>query len=139
MSPYSPDAQLAHHPAPVLLEVPSSVGTRKVSEVLESAHARIGKPDGRVLILHLYPMVILRTTNIQLRRCQLPLGGFHLLDLLSASRNLVAMVILTMVATLSLPSKKVCPRAVSQQVLSKTIPQGMHEESDGKGSHSLLL
>ena len=39
----------------------------------------------------------------------------------------------------STPSKKVRPRPVSEQVLSKTRPQGFHEESDGKDSHSPLL
>ena len=38
----------------------------------------------------------------------------------------------------STPSKKVRPRPVSEQVLSKTRPQGIHEESDGKDSHSPL-
>ena len=37
------------------------------------------------------------------------------------------------------PSKKVRSRPVSEQDLSKTRPQGVHEESDGKGSHPLLL
>ena len=35
-------------------------------------------------------------------------------------------------SALSTPSKKVRPRPVSEQVLSKTTPQGIHEESDGK-------
>ena len=138
MSPYSPDAQLARHPAPVLLEVPLSVGTKKVSGVPERDNARNGKPNGRVPIQHLCLMVVLRKTvnealtiggehpllifslktmNVQLHRCQLPLGGFHLLELLSTSRNLVAMVILTMVVTL--PLRHLARRFVLAQSLSK--------------------
>ena len=114
--------RLARHPAPLLLDLPLSVGTKRISGVPERDNPRNGKPNRRVLILHSclmvvlqktvdealtvgeYPLLIfsLRTTNVQLRCCRLPLEGLHLLVLLSTSRKLVAMVILTMVTTLPL-------------------------------------
>ena len=66
-----------------------------------------------------YPLPIfsLRTTNVQLRCCRLPLGGFHLLNLFLTSRKLVVMVILTMVTTL--PLRHLARRFVLAQSLSK--------------------
>ena len=37
------------------------------------------------------------------------------------------------------PSKKLRPRPVPEQVLGKTRPQGVYDESDGKDPHSPLL
>ena len=161
MSPYSPDVQLARHPAPVLLEVPPSAGTKKVSGVPERQRKERKVKQESV---DSTPMPNGRTSKDSRRssdgRRRIPVTDIfpendeRPISLLSTSTgrtSLTGPVVNIEEASCdghsdhgndpppSTPSKKVRPRPVSEQVLSKTRPQGIHEESDGKGSHSPLL